>query len=60
MLQWQTTGKYDTQHCRYHARYFRILGSFFVTMTKCHLAPKYSQAASLEVAPPLSFLDPVS
>jgi len=40
-----------------------ILGSIdlsLITIIKCHLAPKYSGAASLEVAPPPSFLDPVS
>jgi hypothetical protein len=40
-----------------------ILGSIdlsLITTSKHHLAPKYSGAASLEVAPPPSFLDPVS
>ncbi len=40
-----------------------ILGSIdlsLITTSKRHLAPKYSGAASIEVAPPSSFLDPVS
>jgi hypothetical protein len=44
----------------YHARYFRIHLSFLITTNKHHLAPKYSGVASLEVAPPSSFLDLVS
>jgi hypothetical protein len=40
-----------------------ILGSIdlsVITISKHHLAPKYYGAATLEVAPPPSFMDPVS